>query len=207
MDKNKEIKKSELIKNELREKQKIISGLQTKKFRLEIKKNNIEKGKKNILSKIISYLLYDLIMIIIFVFCLSRFSSTLYITNQAFKTLYIVSLYISLITISILGAYLSNKIERYLKKTYISKKLNIVKNKIEYYNRIIQLEEEKQNLLTKELASILCEIDNITSNNTYNTNKQQDYNYKQINSYIITQNDIKYTKKRKKKIKKITNKY
>lgn len=152
------------IKKSLREKEKISFDSQVKQNKIEMQltkleaiKNNIINGKKNILSKIISFIVYDIIMLLIIILFISNIRN-----NFTLTPLLITTLYIGVLSIGMSGAYLATKIELKIKKYYQNKGLNIILNKIKVKEHEIKLEINKREIIKKEITQIINQLDNTT---------------------------------------------
>lgn len=194
MNENKDIKKLEQIKYHLRIKEKTIvnsqikQNIKEKKFKkLEKRKNNIINNKKNIIFKIISFVIYNIIMLSIIFSFLSFILNNFVLTSTL-----IIGIYVSVISISVIGAYLSSRIEQKIKKYYYQKKLNIISNKLNKKKHEINLEIEKQEILKREITQTINCLDNIPPEPHVKNN-----NIKYENNIVIPK-----VRKKVKKIKK-----
>lgn len=187
MNENIDINKLNQIKDLLREKEKISYDSQVKQNKIEMQltkletiKNNIINPKKKILPKIISFIVYDIVILsIIFSFINS-------IVNKFILTpLLITILYIGVLLISITGAYIASNLEKKIKKYYYKKKLNIISNKIKKKEEEKKLEIEKQKIIKKEITQKINSLDKQlpeiqTLDNNYKTNIKYTKNTKKI---------------------------
>lgn len=161
---NKDIQKIEHIKYSLREKEQIILNSQIKQNkienkikRLEATRKNIINNKKNKLLKLISFIIYNVVMLLLVILFISN--AIKYITSSP---LLITSVYVGVLFISGTGAYLSSKIDKKIKKYYRINKLNVINNKIKQKQHEMAVEISMQNKLKKEITTIINYYDNIT---------------------------------------------
>ena len=198
MNENIEIQKLEEIKYYLREKERIILNSQIKRNKkekelkmLQIKRNNIIKNKKNILSKIVSLIIYDAIMLLIIMLLVYS------ITNRVISnTLITILTYIIVTTISITGAYLSSIVETKIKKIYNKKKLIIISNKIVEKEKEIKFEIDKQEIIKKEITEVMNNLNSVTlETHEINSNYTNGIEYKNNKKDCKIKTKSKYDKK------------
>ena len=155
--------------------------------RLENKRQNILYNKKSILSKILSFIIYDFFMLLI----ISTFIYNVINNFTSIPVLFIV--YTGVISLSLTGAYLSSAIEIKIRKRYNRKRLNIISNKIKDKKYKLNLEKEKIEKLKKEIRDSTNNLDNQTVN-IYKTNDNNTNNIiyrNNNNNFVKTKNKVK----------------
>lgn len=173
---NLDINKLEEIKYYLRDKEKIILNSQIRQNKIEnqltklnIKKQNIIKNKKTILQKIISFVIYDIIMLLVIL--LFTFNI---INNITSASLLATLTYIGIISIGVSGAYLSSIIDKKIIKYYNKRRINTISNKIKDIEKEINLEKNKQEMIKKEITQTINNLNKEESDkqspNYYNEN-------------------------------------
>lgn len=150
----------EYKKNKIKDKEEVILKSQVKQNKLETKikklnkrKENIINKKTNLLEKIVSYLIYDIVIIVTLILFIKICINSLILTTSIKLIIYIIEMYIGVTVISITGAIISSKVEtllkEYLYKPRINKITEIIKIKEESLQTEINLQEEAKRDITK----------------------------------------------------------
>ncbi len=204
MEENEKNESLEKIKNIIRIKEEKISKSQTRvnnlennKNKLEKQKRSIKKGWRSIVSNILFYINYSLIILLILAAYIIPFIDILKTVKAFEKTVCTLSLYIGVISISVLGAYAASKVELLLKNRKI-KKCSEISNKIESKEQEINKEKELQETLKKEITTTLNTLDikekEILLPEEKYYNKQEEYIDESYLEYI---NEKPYTRRKK----------
>ena len=175
--------------------------IENKIKRLELKKENICRGKQQKLTKFISSIIYSVLMLtVIILFVTNHIEKNLFSTITNIK-IYIAQIYIGVMTISIAGAYISAKIEDIIIKYYYSKQIVKILKKIRNKYNELYLEIDKQELLKKEITAIMNSFDNITKSEVSETYKNIDNYCNKVDINKQNESNINNNLKIKKKIK------
>ena len=197
-------KSLENIKNIIRTKEEQISNSQVKVNSLENKNSKLEKQKKSItkgwkthISRILFYIGYSIVILFLLGVYITPVINVINTLVAFQKTICIIALYVGVLGISALGAYVASKVEMLLRNKSKSRSLEISKQ-IEINEQEIKKEKILQESLKKEITQILDKLD---------TNKEEislspkcyDIKEDYINmSYQEKSDEMPYIRKKKK---------
>lgn len=150
IDKEEDIMRSQIKRNKLGEKIR----------KLELKKENIIKGNKWILGNIIFTAIYDIIMITILILFVIFFINKISLIILLSKTIYVIGVSLGVITISVIGAYISANIGEKLKSYCNQKRILSISKNIKEKEVLLSGEICKQENLKKEITNIMNDLDN-----------------------------------------------
>lgn len=183
-----EIMKSQIIQNKLEDKIR----------KLEIKKKNIIKGNKWLLGNIIYTSIYDTIMIMVLILFITTFTNKINLIIPLNNTIYVIGLTLGVLTISMIGAYISANVRDKL-KYYCSKKRVIkISERIKEKECLLEDEIKKQENMKKEITNIMNEFDNRIDMNAIDNNQEfVDYADYDIGDKEVNNDNIKTNKKKR----------
>lgn len=144
-DKEEEIMKSQIIQNRLENAIK----------KLEIRKENIVKNNKWVLSNIIYSKVYDLIMVTLLILFVISFVNKINLIISLHKTIYIVGVLLGVIVISIVGTYVSANVRDKLMYYYNKKRIVKISKCIREKENLLSEEKNKQERLKKEITNMM----------------------------------------------------
>lgn len=174
--------------------------LENKIKRLESKKEKIINGKKGVVERITSHIIYSLIMISVLITFITQFIDIFEVTIALQKCIYITAIYVGVISISVLGTIISSKIEKSLSKYLNEKRITKMTKLIKGIEREIQLEVNKQEILKREITEIINKLDNIPIIESKEECNIDNYNINKIRNNVYRQKEEIIVKKRAKKI-------
>ena len=202
MDNNNYLEKT---KNIIRTKEKEISKSQIRVNILEASTKRLEKQKINIkkrwrikLSEILFNVNYNIIISLILIGYLMSVINIFEITNIVKKSLSVMTIYMGVLTISLIGAYTASKVKNILRIRTNNKNI-VMERKIENNKQQIIEELSLQESLKKEVTFILDELD-ITSKQQESQeiinyiNESVDY---QDEAYLEEVDEIPYIRRKK----------
>jgi len=151
-----------LLKN--KETQKLESKNKIKKLEEEIKILKLQKvrnirGKKNKMIYMIFHNTYNLTLLLILIFFISSSVNKFVLATTMLKTLYIIWIYLGVTAISVVGAFLSSKIENLIKRYFTRNDVSLSRQ-IEEKQNHIKLEKDKEEILDKEINIIIGNLNN-----------------------------------------------
>lgn len=193
-----EIKKNILKENEneIMKSQINQNKLEDEIRKLEIKKDNIITGNKWILRNIISYKIYDAIMVSILLLFVTYFVNKFELIISTPKAIHVIGLALGVVTISAIGVFVSEKILEKLKSYYRKKRITKISRRIKKKEFVLAQEINKQEKLKRDITNTMNRLDS-NLDITVIERKQDEINYTGENAVNICNEVEKYNVKKR----------
>lgn len=193
--KNINSKEEEIIKSQI-----IQNRLEDKIRKLEIKKENIIKGNKWVLSNIIYTKIYDAIMATILILIIISIVNNYNLMTSVYEKIHVIGVAFGVLTISLISAYISANIRDKLMCCFNRKRVEKISSRIKYKEILLGIELHKQESLKREITNIMNVLDSDLETKIIEIKQDQTYydNENIINEYnkINKKNVKKRIKKR-----------
>lgn len=171
--------------------------------KIKQKKVNLEKEKITFFGKIISYIIYDLIMIISIILYIKQCNCLLNYIENINKIIKISVIYGGILIISISGALVSSKIDKIIIKKNKTKKIKKIENSInimEKQKQVIINKQKLQQIGIKENINNKDNVYEVMSNvSNFNNNSVEIHGNIENEKELIKPNSKEIVKKRIKK--------